>query len=440
MASELQPRSNRPAGQRSALQIARQVFGPIGQTLLYAVGSAAILSLTVLILAVLLRGPLGEAALITKTANRLPQVIFDGLSRGFIFASIALGYTMVYGVLEFINFAHGEVFMIGGFVAAGFGAFLEYHGMLATFSPLLFVILVVLLGMTVSGTVAVLMERVAYRPIRMRNAPRLVALITAVGMSLFLQDLMRMVATTSGLGFNAPVKYPNLGEGIRLFVRGTPNTFAFYRCTDAADDRVFEQFWLPSSTAFADSCTYAKGLGIILPFGEGLDALVFLRMSALILIVSAVFMLIGLNYLVNVTRLGKAIRAVSQDRATASLMGINANKIIVMTFLIGGALGGAVGALFGMFVGTINPYAGFIPGLKAFTAAVLGGIGNITGAVVGGIVLGFLEAFVASYLSLFTAGHFTGANYADIAAFSILIIILIFRPTGLLGESVTQKV
>jgi branched-chain amino acid transport system permease protein len=248
--------------------------------------------------------------------------------------------------------------------------------------------------MIVSGTLAVIMERVAYRPIRLRNAPRLVALITAVGMSLFLQDFVRMIATVSGLGFNAPVKYPELGDGIRLEI----------------------------------------------PIGGDQSAFMFMRMETLILILSAILMLIGLNYLVNVTKLGKAIRAVSQDRATASLMGINVNQVIVLTFLIGGALGGGAGALFGIFVGTINPYSGFIPGLKAFTAAVLGGIGNITGAVVGGIVLGFLEAFVASYLSMFTAGNFTGANYADIAAFSILIIILIFRPSGIIGETMVHKV
>jgi branched-chain amino acid transport system permease protein len=173
--------------------------------------------------------------------------------------------------------------------------------------------------------------------------------------------------------------------------------------------------------------------------GERL-AVVSIDSRALIFIVSATIMLIGLNYLVNVTKLGKAIRAVAQDRPTASLMGINVNRIIALTFLIGGALGGAAGVLFGIRFGTINPYIGFLPGLKAFTAAVLGGIGNITGAMVGGIVLGFLEAFVASYLSLFTEGAFAGANYADIAAFSILIFILIFRPSGLLGEATTQKV
>jgi branched-chain amino acid transport system permease protein len=366
----------------------------MGQILLYAVGSAVSLSLFFIILALVLRGPYNEPDMLQRTLIILPQVLLDGLTRGFIFAAIALGYTMVYGVLEFINFAHGEIFMVGGFVTAGFGTVLNHYGLLETFSPVFFVLIVIALGMLTSGVLAVIMERVAYRPIRLRNAPRLVALITAVGMSLFLQDLVRMVATTSGLGFNAPVEYPGLGKAIQVKIPLSADTIAFMS----------------------------------------------MRMEAIILIISAIIMLIGLNYLVNVTKLGKAIRAVSQDRATASLMGINVNQVIVFTFLIGGALGGGAGALFGIFVGTINPYAGFIPGLKAFTAAVLGGIGNITGAVVGGIVLGFLESFVASYLSMFTQGNFTGANYADIAAFSILIIILIFRPSGILGETTVHKV
>jgi branched-chain amino acid transport system permease protein len=167
---------------------------------------------------------------------------------------------------------------------------------------------------------------------------------------------------------------------------------------------------------------------------------VILSPRDLIFIVAATLMLIVLNYIVNVTKLGKAIRATAQDMPTASLMGIDVNRIIALTFLIGGALGGAAGALFGLRIGTVNPYMGLIPGLKAFTAAVLGGIGNITGAMVGGIVLGFLEAFVAAYLSIFTSGNFSGAAYADIAAFSILILLLIFRPSGLLGEATTQKV
>jgi branched-chain amino acid transport system permease protein len=160
--------------------------------------------------------------------------------------------------------------------------------------------------------------------------------------------------------------------------------------------------------------------------------------KSLVVIVSALLMLWCLHLIVNKTKIGKAIRAVAEDQATASLMGINVNRMISITFLIGGAMGGAAGVLFGVQYGLINPYSGFIPGLKAFTAAVLGGIGNIPGAMMGGLVLGLLEAFAASYLSLLTGGAF-GAEYKDIFAFSILILILIFRPKGLLGEIVRER-
>jgi branched-chain amino acid transport system permease protein len=163
-----------------------------------------------------------------------------------------------------------------------------------------------------------------------------------------------------------------------------------------------------------------------------------LQTKAAVTMVVAILMLVGLNYLVNATKLGKAIRAVAQDQRTASLMGINVNAIIALTFLIGGALGGAAGVVFAFKVTRIDPFVGFFPGLKAFTAAVLGGIGNITGAMLGGIVLGLLEAFAATYLSFFTDGAF-GAEYKDIFAFGILIAILIFKPSGLLGQTVGQK-
>jgi branched-chain amino acid transport system permease protein len=160
--------------------------------------------------------------------------------------------------------------------------------------------------------------------------------------------------------------------------------------------------------------------------------------KSLVVIVASLAMLWGLHVLVNRTKIGKAIRAVAEDQSTASLMGINVNRMISLTFLIGGAMGGAAGVLFGVQYSLINPYTGFIPGLKAFTAAVLGGIGNIPGAMIGGLVLGLLEAFAASYLSLLTGGAF-GAEYKDIFAFSILILILIFRPKGLLGEVVRER-
>jgi len=163
-----------------------------------------------------------------------------------------------------------------------------------------------------------------------------------------------------------------------------------------------------------------------------------MEVKSLWVMVAALLMLIGLNYLVNVTKLGKSIRAVAQNQSSASLMGINVNLIISLTFLIGGALGGAAGVLYALKFTRIDPYVGFFPGIKAFTAAVMGGIGNITGALLGGIVLGMLETFAGTYLSVFTMGA-AGAEYKDILAFAILILVLIFRPSGLLGEQVGQK-
>jgi branched-chain amino acid transport system permease protein len=163
-----------------------------------------------------------------------------------------------------------------------------------------------------------------------------------------------------------------------------------------------------------------------------------IQIKSIWVIGAAILMLVGLNYLVNATKLGKAIRSVAQDQTTASLMGVNVNRIISLTFLIGGALGGAAGVLFALKFTRIDPFVGFFPGLKAFTAAVMGGIGNITGALLGGIVLGMLETFAGSYLNVYTLGAF-GAEYKDILAFAILILVLIFRPSGLLGEQVGQK-
>lgn len=394
MAAEAKATTSPHSGQRSVGEIARTVLGPLLQLLLFIVGAAASLGLLVIVLALLLSASTPD--LLSRVVTILPQVIIDGLVRGFLFATIALGYTMVYGVLEFINFAHGELFMVGGVVGAYVGFFLDRAGIIDGFNPFLFVVVVVAAGMTVSGLLAVTVERIAYRPLR--NAPRLVPLISAIGVSLVLQDLARLFMTnfptSEPLGFNARYNSPDYGPPLTLFEMNV---------------------------------------------GER-SVPVVLSPKALIFITVATLMLIGLNYLVNATRLGKAIRATAQDMPTASLMGINVNQIISLTFLIGGALGGAAGALFGLNVGAVNPYMGLIPGLKAFTAAVLGGIGNITGAMVGGIVLGFMEAFVASYLGLFTGGAISGAAYADIVAFSMLILILIFRPSGLLGEATTTKV
>jgi branched-chain amino acid transport system permease protein len=300
-----------------------------------------------------------------------------------MYALIALGYTMVYGVLEFINFAHSEIFIAGAFVGVEILLGLQGRGLLDGF-PWPFVLLLALMaGMAASGLLAVTVERIAYRPLR--GAPRLIPLISAIGVSFFLQDLIRLFESLWRNAFN--LVYPSMDAlNLRLELTGT----------------------------------------------------IDVSVKSLVVIVSALLMLWALHLIVNRTKVGTAIRAVAEDQAAASLMGIDVNQIISLTFLIGGAMGGAAGVLFGVQYGLINPYSGFIPGLKAFTAAVLGGIGNIPGAMVGGLVLGLLEAFAASYLSLLTGGAF-GAEYKDIFAFSALILILIFRPKGLLGEVVRER-
>ena len=312
-----------------------------------------------------------------------PEVLLDGIILGFMYALIALGYTMVYGVLEFINFAHSEIFIAGAFVGVEILLGLQGRGLLEGLPWPVVLLLALMAGMAASGLLAVTVERVAYRPLR--GAPRLIPLISAIGVSFFLQDLIRLFESLWRNAFN--LVYPSIDAlNHRLELTGTVDVSV-------------------------------KSLGVI---------------------VSALLMLWALHLIVNRTKVGTAIRAVAEDQAAASLMGIDVNRIISLTFLIGGAMGGAAGVLFGVQYGLINPYSGFIPGLKAFTAAVLGGIGNIPGAMVGGLVLGLLEAFAASYLSLLTGGAF-GAEYKDIFAFSMLILILIFRPKGLLGEVVRER-
>jgi branched-chain amino acid transport system permease protein len=242
---------------------------------------------------------------------------------------------------------------------------------------------VIIAGMVMSGLAAMTLERVAYRPLQ--GSPRLVALISAIGASFFLQD------------------------ALRLFESLWRNTFYLtYPTLDILDQ------------------TLQLSAGLVVPI------------KSVLVIVTALAMLLGLHLFVNRTRMGTAIRAVAQDPDTASLMGVAVNRVIALTFFVGGAMGGLAGVLFGLNYSLVNPYSGFVPGLKAFTAAVLGGIGNIPGAVLGGMVLGLVEAFAASYLSILTNGAF-GAEYKDLFAFVILILILIFRPKGLLGEKVREE-
>ncbi|MTT33236.1 branched-chain amino acid ABC transporter permease [Terrilactibacillus sp. BCM23-1] len=320
----------------------------------------------------------------------LPQVIVDGLTLGVVYAVVAIGYTMVYGILELINFAHGEIFMSGAFIGTTVLLILSSVGFLSSVPAILAFIIIIVIASIATGFLGMGIERVAYRPLR--NAPKLITLITAIGVSFLLQDIVRFIAE---------LKTGN-------YIVSAPSLFN-------------EKIHLKTSS--------------ILPqFGDAL-----FKSSFLVVLIVAIIMLIVLDFFVNRTKWGMAMRAVAQDRETASLMSINVNKVISVTFFVGSALGGATGVLFMVQYGSIDPYIGFILGIKAFTAAVLGGIGNIRGAMVGGLLIGLLEMFAAANLSTITHGAF-GAEYKDIFAFAILIAVLIFKPEGLFGKAVVEKV
>lgn len=291
--------------------------------------------------------------------EKILQQLVNGLSLGSVYALIALGYTMVYGIIRLINFAHGDVYMLGAFV--GFFA-ITIYGM--SFLPAL------ITAMVVTAIIGVVLERIAYRPLR--TAPRVAALMTAVGVSLFLEN--------TGIYF--------WGAKPKAFPR-------------VIDDTPFHLFGI----------TLGK--------------------TQVIIMVTAIILMILLQFIVHKTKAGKAMRAVSFDRDAARLMGINVDTTISITFAIGSALAAAAGVLVGIYYNTINPLMGLLPGLKAFVAAVLGGIGIIPGAMLGGLLLGMAEAGVVA------AGFST---YRDAVAFAILIIILLVKPSGILGSNVREKV
>ncbi|MFN8510842.1 MAG: branched-chain amino acid ABC transporter permease [Deinococcaceae bacterium] len=325
-------------------------------------------------------------------ASVLPDVLIKGVVLGFMFALIALGYTMVYGVLQLINFAHSEVFATGAVVGFQVFAFMQNIAM----NGYLKLFVAIVLAMAISGALNVLIERVAYRPLRGAKN-RLVPLISAIGVSFFLQDALRLLAGLINKQFNLVYSVPDeLNNGFKL-----------------------------TETLF-------------IPYKE------------VVIVGLTLVALGGLYHLVNRTRTGKAIRAVAQDRHTAALMGIDADRMVTLTFLIGGALGGMAGVMWGLEFGKVTAYEGIIPGIKAFTAAVLGGIGSIPGAVLGGLVLGVVESFLGVVPSIVGSQLPEGNpfkwlqsltfEYKDIGAFIVLIVILIFKPSGLLGKAVTEKV
>ncbi|MCB1887855.1 MAG: branched-chain amino acid ABC transporter permease [Rhodocyclaceae bacterium] len=306
----------------------------------------------------------------------LLQQILNGLVVGSVYALVALGYTMVYGILGLINFAHGEVLMIGALTALTTIATLM--GVAPDLHPLLLLTCGLLVSIPVCMVVAFLIERLAYR--RLRNAPRLAPLITAIGVSFLLQTLAMIV----------------WGRNYHTFPQ------------------------LISTTPM-----------------EPIEGVFISPVQVSIIVVSALLMF-ALITLVNRTRLGRAMRATAENHRVASLMGVDVNGIIALTFVLGAALAAVAGVMFASNYGIAHYAMGFMPGLKAFTAAVLGGIGNLAGAMVGGIVLGLVEAVGAGYIEDFTFG-FLNSSYQDIFAFVILGAVLIFRPTGLLGERVSDR-
>jgi len=307
------------------------------------------------------------------------QFLFDnfwtltvtGLSQGSIYALVALGYTLVYGVLRLINFAHSEVFMVGTFAAL-----FTLHGLgLGSDDPIPalgtvigFVLIALVVAMLASGATAVIVERVAYRPLRRRNAPTLVFLISAIGMSIAISE-----AVGVWQGRNVQ-RVPNLIAPVEVF-----------RIGDARVDN-----------------------------------------RQILVIVSAILMMVLLDQFIARTRLGRGVRAVAQDPDTATLMGVNRDQVIALTFLLGGLMAGVAAVLYDLQFGVTRFDAGFLLGIKAFTAAVLGGIGNLRGALLGGLLLGLMENYGSALI---------GSQWRDVVAFVFLIVVLLIRPTGILGES-----
>ena len=295
------------------------------------------------------------------------ELFLGGLTRGSIYALIALGYTMVYGIIQLINFAHGEIYMIGAFTALIFTSVLTLLG----WNQVAIIVLASIVAVIYSSAYGFTIEKIAYKPLR--HAPRLSALISAIGMSLFLQNYVLLAQTPDFLPF------PSL----------------------------IPQF----------------------EFMESYEHII--SSPEIVILITTTSVMILLTFLIKFTRIGKAMRATAQDREMAMLVGINVDRVISVTFIVGSATAAIGGVLIASHIGQINYYIGFIVGIKAFVAAVLGGIGSIPGAVLGSLVLGWTESFFTGYIS---------SDYEDVFAFLFLVFILIFRPSGILGRAETEKV
>ena len=315
------------------------------------------------------------------------RLLISGLIIGGVYSLIAIGYTLVYGILLMINFAHGELMMIGTF--AGYFVFEAAKSInvpsagnpdvvFANAYPVLSILIAFIVGLVVASAIGYFLEKIAYRPLR--KAPRLIPLISAIGASIFLQNAALLLFSPQTRNYNNPLVLAR-GEGWKILINGSDVT-------------------LPYTGVFT--------------------------------FILSILLMVGLLFLVKKSRLGKAMRAVAMDKDTAALMGINVDQTISNTFIISGALAGAAGVMWGLHNGMFHYFVGFIPGIKAFTAAVLGGIGNIPGAMLGGMLLGLVESIGPTALDI-------SYQLKDVIAFVILIVILIFRPSGILGEVLAEE-
>ena len=303
---------------------------------------------------------------------QLPQTIVNGLTLGSVYALIALGYSMVYGILKLLNFAHGDVYMIGAYI--GYAVLITLIPVTGPLLPIpLIILLMFLFAMLSCGILSVAIERIAYRPLR--NAPRIAPLISALGVSFLLQNLVQLTVSPRPLSY---------------------------------------------------------GSGTLIPVDSGITiGDLRIHTARLLVFGTTILLMLALTYFVRSTRLGRAMRAVAMDIEAAAMMGVNVDQVIVVTFVIGSAMAGVGGVLVGIVFFSIQHTMGFLAGLKGFTASVVGGIGSVPGAVVGGLLIGMAEAFASVYISV---------TFKDAIAFVILVIVLLIKPSGLLGRPISQKV